>query len=367
MSRIKIETLTSVHIGSGVTLLEGNDFVCGKYDGDDVIAVVSPEKVLQLIGEENLNAWVSAIERGTSIDAIVRQFSPKAQLEDYARRMIMRWCNKTSTLKEFIHDGMGMPYIPGSSIKGAVRTAVLATVAEDISNKEYKLTRNGRNYNANMVEAEAFGSDPNKSVFRFLQVGDARFSDDWSVAAVRMVNLNERNHKSYWDKDKPQMVEVLMSEQHTFFDMKIDLDYYELCHSKGNVHTLPSCMVSLPKLFEAINVHTLSLLNSEIEYWEERIDDANADNVDVYIEKIEKMKDETEKCLKTDGRSCVLRIGHGSGWRFVTGAWTEKLSNFQDVVKASRPRNDRYTQYDFPKSRRVDDECELLGFVKLSM
>ena len=63
----------------------------------------------------------------------------------------------------------------------------------------------------------------------------------------------------------------------------------------------------------------------------------------------------------------MLRIGHGSGWRFITGAWSEQLKNFNEIVNASRPNSYRYTQYDFPKSRRIDEDGDVLGFVKLSM
>ena len=78
------------------------------------------------------------------------------------------------------------------------------------------------------------------------------------------------------------------------------------------------------------------------------------------------MLEQTQSCEAE--KECVLRIGHGSGWRFITGAWTENLDYFYSVVvPVSRPKNFKYEQFDFPKTRRVDDECELLGFVKLSI
>jgi CRISPR-associated protein Csm5 len=44
------------------------------------------------------------------------------------------------------------------------------------------------------------------------------------------------------------------------------------------------------------------------------------------------------------------------------------LANFEDVViPASRPKNFNYTQFDFPKSRRIDEDSDVLGFVKLSI
>ena len=73
MSRIKIETLTSVHIGSGETLQYGTDFVAGKLDEEYVISIVDPRKVMDLIGEANVHRWVAAIERKEATSKVVKQ------------------------------------------------------------------------------------------------------------------------------------------------------------------------------------------------------------------------------------------------------------------------------------------------------
>lgn len=120
-------------------------------------------------------------------------------------------------------------------------------------------------------------------------------------------------------------------------------------------------------LFSAINTHTANLLKSEIEYWEERADDDESDKVEIYISKCKDMLEKTDQCGQSS-KKCVLRIGHGSGWRFITGAWSERCSNFQsDIINAARPKNFRYTEYDFPKTRHVSEGCDLLGFVRLTM
>jgi hypothetical protein len=64
-----------------------------------------------------------------------------------------------------------------------------------------------------------------------------------------------------------------------------------------------------------------------------------------------------------------LRIGHASGWRFITGAWSEQLPFFDSsVVNAARSGNaSKYSEYSFPKSRRTASDGDLMGFVKLSM
>ena len=368
---VKIKTLTSVHIGSGEVLQIGSDFVKGKMGDDYVLAVVSPEKVLDLIGEEHLQDWVVAIERKESTGNVVKRFAPNAKVEDYAKRIVLEWseAHERDTLKEHIHNGQGKPYIPGSSIKGAIRTAILASLAENVNDAERKIdvSANGKKKaNANKIEKELFGSDPNNDVFRFLQVGDAYFGECYTVS-LRMVNINERTSKIFWDKSKSQMIEALPSEDITRFEMKLNIEGYnkskERCSTIGR---LPNIMSSYESLFEAINEHTISLLDFELKYWEERSDKDDSDKVESYLEKIESIKNEAQNCGK--GKECVLRIGHGSGWNFITGGWARDLDNFESlVVPVSRPNNQNYSEYDFPKTRRVDDVCELLGFVKLSL
>lgn len=380
MSKIRIETLTSVHVGSGETLQYGTDFVRGKYDGDNVLSIVAPDKVLKLIGKERVQQWVLAIERQESTAKVVETYAPNAALKDYSKRMILEWsvAKDADTLKENIHDGRGLPYIPGSSIKGAIRTAVLATLAENVQGAEKKIDKTKyKDFKGNTIpedqikykadakniESELFGSNPNEDVFRFLQVGDAYFGENYEVA-VRVVNLNERERQGFWDISKSQLIEAIGPEDETTFQLKLNENLYKL--SMDRVHTMPDCMKSLPMLFTTINNHTQNLLESEISYWEEREQKDDSNKVGLYIQKIKVILDVARRCV--DGKECVLRIGHGSGWRFITGAWSENLENFYSVVvPVSRPKNFKYEQYDFPKTRRVDDECELLGFVKLSV
>lgn len=373
MSKIKIETLTAVHIGSGETLQYGTDFVTGETEDGDVISIIEPRKVLDLIGVDNVQQWVKAIERKEPTSQVVKRYVPNAKLEDYSNRIILEWSDvrDTDTLKEQIHDGQGRPYIPGSSIKGAIRTSVLASLVDTIQDKENKIDKSGRDFRGNFkqkadaksIESELFGKTPNNDIFRFLQVGDAYFGELREVA-IRMVNINERERHSFWDTSKPQLIEAVSPEDKSMFHLKLNIPGYNF--SRGKVNQLPLCMSSEAELFRTINTHTQKLLCEELEYWEEREDKDESDKVTIYLEKVNDILSIARACK--DGKECILRIGHGSGWCFITGAWAKSLKNFDSlVVPVSRPKNSNYEQYDFPKTRRVDDECELLGFVKLSI
>lgn len=373
MSKIKIETLTAVHIGSGETLQYGTDFVTGETEDGDVLSIIEPRKVLDLIGVDNVQQWVKAIERKEPTSQVVKRYVPNAKLEDYSNRIILEWSDvrDTDTLKEQIHNGQGRPYIPGSSIKGAIRTSILASLADTIQSKENKIDKSGKDFkgffkqkaDAKRIESELFGATPNNDIFRFLQVGDAYFGELREVA-IRMVNINERERHSFWDTSKPQLIEAISPEDDSEFQLKLNIPGYNF--SRGKVNQLPSCMSSEAELFRTINTHTQKLLCEELEYWEEREDKDESDKVTIYLEKVNDILSIARACK--DGKECILRIGHGSGWCFITGAWAKSLKNFDSlVVPVSRPKNSNYEQYDFPKTRRVDDECELLGFVKLSI
>lgn len=360
MNNIKIETVTSVHIGSGNLLYPNMDYVVNK----DVIGIIDEKKILDLIGANNLNHWVNSIGKGESLKGFMQRFAPNATMGQYTHRQMTVYLEDVTlsaneTLKEQLHDGRGLPYIPGSSIKGAIRTAVLANLAQ--KNPGQINLGTGR-FMAKPVERHFFGNDANSDVFRFLQVGDAYFKNEDEIV-IRMENLNIRERQDFWDDSKAQLIEALIEETDSSLKLKLDTKGYLLAQKKAGVKQIQT-LESLDKLFQTINNHTLSLLQGELSFWKKYDDE---DVVQSYLEQIEGLLEDVESCQETMGRSCILRIGHASGWRFITGGWAEKLPGFtQSIVPTARPKNHQYASYPFPKSRRLDHDGYLLGFVKLT-
>ena len=365
---MKLETLTSLHIGSGNMLQKDSDFVFGKDAKEQsVVYVINPRKVLTLIGEENVDAWTVAIENGRSTEDIVKLYAPKATITDYSLHTIdMKMSRPAQQIKEFIRDGFDRPYIPGSSIKGAIRTAVLSSIAQAMN--EVELTQTTKNYGkitAKALEAKVFGKNPNHDVFRYVLVGDA-FATGYRTAVYNMVNINERTERGFWDTSKQMATEVLLCG--TEVDFSLVLKQPEL--RPIDMPAMPKALSSVNALLNVINNHTRTLLADEIDIWESKnVDSQSEEKVNSYIEQLKDLLNAANECQGK--HSAVMRIGHGSGWRFITGAWTERLSDndFDAIVNKARPGNmKRYADYDFPKSRRLEeDECEPLGFVKITL
>lgn len=365
MTKVNITTLTPVHIGSGNILQYNTDFI----DDEKYFFIIDEKGIFNLIGAEHLSDWILSIEREDNTKEFVKRFAPNSNVKDYSKRRMRSFVNpamltKGTTLKEQIHDGRGFPYIPGSSIKGAIRTAVVASLAHQVVDKEKKVVNVRGKYSAKEIEKELFGQMTN-DIFRFIHVSDVFFSKDTEEAHLLEMYLNITHQDSLRPKNdnKKQIVETIGKDKEVFGEIRIKNELYDWTKRQlGSLGKLPEGMKTLSGLFQLINHHTANLVDEEIAYWK-AIDKVGAD---VYLEKMTKIRDKIYACH--EGRECVLRVGHSIGWRFTTGAWSELLDNFDYIITASRPFDkERYRDYDFPKSRRADKDGDLLGFIKMTI
>lgn len=365
---VKLETLGPIHIGSGNLLQNNIELVeDNKSDGVSDLYVIDTKKILDIIGIDKIDTWVTAIDRGENIKEFIARLGKRASPEKYSKRVITNYAKlaPTSTLKECMHDGRGIAYIPGSSIKGAIRTAILATTLSG-HEEEYakRINYENKKFACSDIEETLFGSSPNENIFRFIQVGDAFFEKECEVA-INAINLNITERNDLIDKKKSQIVEAIADGKTATFSIKIETDKNKLCSIESNTKRLPEAIDNINKLFSLINSHTLKLVESEISYWQDVTQSLSGG--DDYIENLQDIQEHIKRCK--EGKECILRIGHASGWRFTTGAWSENLATFESkIVPITRLRPESYSQYDFPKSRRIGDEySDLFGFVKLTL
>ncbi len=88
-------------------------------------------------------------------------------------------------IHQFIRDGMGCPYIPGSSLKGALRTILLSKRDQIKNNRRNENTRRPPNPNDNRDR----GGGINGDIGRQFQVGDALSSvEDLSIYRLRIAS-----------------------------------------------------------------------------------------------------------------------------------------------------------------------------------
>lgn len=115
---------------------------------------------------------------------------------------------------------------------------------------------------------------------------------------------------------------------------------------------------SLPDLFKLINAHTKNLVGPEKKWLEgKKIESKYTD----FLQKI------YNRVSNPEPQECILRLGFGVGWTFMTGNWLKEENTPDPVWNEFKNgiRNERYQGTPFPKTRRFDYEGRSLGFVKL--
>lgn len=402
--KCNIETLTPCHIGSGIKLVKDIDFV----SNGQLIGVISTTALYKLLGDEGIDDLCEAIQSNVSIWGVIQKYNSQLNIETMFSRPLAqdgdaKWPKASlfsrtikiqgascRELSEHIASN-GVLYIPGSSIKGAIVSAIVGACRENVKlPSEAKDLKSAHNIVAEQVLVKPTEKkdgkivyDPKNSNLRFLRVGDAYFDGADSVA-IESYSLNLREQQPLIDKSAHMLVESIDKGCEATFDLQLRADLHQVCGDR--VLPLPDALQSEENLFAAINSQTLRLLEEELRFWEEQKGRSyyHVDNheeqgeLDDYICSIKDVIEHCKKCK--EGEEAILRIGYGSGWNFTTGGWIDRDDDMWDkVLSLARPeptkRGDSeaseepsescYAQYDFPKTRRVG-YVRPFGFVKIS-
>jgi CRISPR-associated protein Csm5 len=366
MPKINIQTLTPTHIGSGREIQGGYEYVYFK--DERKIGVLDPKKVLDIIHEDNLAKWISCIETAKSITENLPQLK-SCKSDDISERVIT--CNKTVSkpVREQLHTGSGMPMIPGSSLKGALRTAVWAEtlldnakLAKDKRNLGNVDFRGGFRWSDAPLQKTLFGSDPNHDIFRLLQVGDAHFVHT-EVFQTQVLNLKG----SAWKIDRGEgkgispeaWVEALPTGTTTTCHIQFNENLLKQAGSHNTFNGNAS-KLQLTSLFALVNTYTQRLVSDEVDFWKNQ---DTPDGFQDFVTEMEVILAATQACGEHE---CIIRVGWGSGFRSMTGDWHAAMdeNDYENLISSLRPR--KYEGLMFPKTTRFTDRGVPLGFVKLS-
>ncbi|MEW5827992.1 MAG: type III-A CRISPR-associated RAMP protein Csm5 [Chloroflexota bacterium] len=191
-----IQTISPVHIGDGNTLRQNFDFVT--HNG----------KTWRLNEDEILRTFETQLRPDraghypTPGELVLRDpanFQNPA-LFRYILQGVARSGKTYAELRSFIKDSQDRPFFPGSSLKGALRTALAWTGWSEVN---LRLSRrsdvgNSKSWAARPLEKKLFGSDPNRDLLRALHVADL-FGEEKPGGRLLVVNaqvLTPKNTQS---------------------------------------------------------------------------------------------------------------------------------------------------------------------------
>lgn len=372
-----LQTITPVHIGSGEVL----NHIDGCYDNSRWYHI-DLDKVLTHPSTD-INALTSEMSRREFRwqTYLSRHNLDPAELSNYS--LICTQSPETTDIREAIKSVGYRPYIPGSTIKGALRTALLSDLINNEDNAKLKkdstehllreINKGPRAYRRNetpakRIEEMAFGKDPNHDLLRALQISDtAPLKSDalaietaWTVSPNQNNELVQKNHNG---------VEVIQGVKDLTFTLKID-DLLFREREKKRLKFSELQENTLQEMADVCKFETQLLMQDEQHYFNEYNFTEIADLYDKLIETNKKLPDGV----------FMLQIGWGTGYlsNTVGSLFTEEDDAPIDMMDLrerfrlgeSRSQRGRYDPRGFPKTRRIiyrrENPIAPLGWVKIS-
>ncbi|MDR1403388.1 MAG: type III-A CRISPR-associated RAMP protein Csm5 [Tannerellaceae bacterium] len=347
---LEITVLSPLSIGAGAEKdwVKGIDFVV---EGNKAYLLnlkkmiaqgINPEELTVLFAQKNEKALLQKI--GGNLKKVSDKSIP-----------LPNGAANNNDIKSFIkNDLSGKPIIPGSSLKGAVRSVIWAYLLDGLKT-------------GILSEKKYFGDSNNgDELMRFIKFSDADF-EETALVNTKIFNLRkvENNWIGGWkysgDKTNNEfqstgfntVYECVMPWQKGVCSMMLsELNFDKLQHIK---QIKKKELFADKKLFSLINQHTEDYIDKEIHFFEKY----PTEKTDRIIESLEAVRN----LIPVDDSYCILKMSAGSGFHSITGDW--QYDDYSKTGVETTGRNAGKQKY---KSRKVavyDDVFSLMGFVKL--
>ncbi len=356
---VTVELLSPLHIGTGDELLLNYDLVPhGGHTYRVNEETLLEQALLQAEGEgaaavNRLLAGRPAAELLTEAD-----FVPHSPLFRYVMPGTPSGREAGAKVWEQIKDVHDRLYLPGSSLKGALRT-VLAWGIYAGQRRKPDLGRLGRNrsWAAQPLERDLFGRDPNRDFLRALHVEDSRPLETDGHLALRTVQV--------YPAGLPIDVEVV--EPGTVFRTVITVDEYSFRGRAARQLGWRNKRQWIGRLPRLAKEHARQRLLAEAGYFKAKGGPVGA--MRFYDGLINTWSE-------LAGNEFIVQLGWGAGWEsktFGSGMLRQDDQAFERLLKQFRMTRGRRQPGDpFPKSRHLvldshGRPAEPLGWVKVRM
>ncbi len=365
----ELETLSPLHIGSGKKLNRGLDF---QLQGSKVL-ILNTEKLMKEAvqrGSKALDSLTLAIE-DNDLQGWLK--SNGVSVHDVAKSSYTVSDSHIREIAAHIYSGTGIPLIPGSSFKGAFRTALLFLLDKDdghylVENILKKLLERNK-INLKFADSEIIskflGKDPKFNIMRSLLVGDFHQASGSMSLPLTYVYKLGNNKKLIRKKKKFDMKifpESLQTGSKTQGQIAFDNFLGDNAVGKEGFETFTK-KLSLTWLLEALKLKTKNTLEHEIDFLTKHI------GKDPYLSEMisfyKQLKSSFEKLLDNQA---ILQMAWGSGWRGMTGPLLEEQDLTSQVRKKFKLAAE-HTAFPFPKSRKVaitSEGARPFGWIKIT-
>lgn len=338
--KVKLQILSPLHIGNGNELRQGFDFVVHgnkTYRLDEDAVLQAKQTLLKTDRSGNYPVPGKLLQEA--------DFN-NVELFRYILRGHPRSQQTDARIKPFIKDVFDRPYIPGSSLKGALRTALAWTGWKEIKPQlDRSSIGRSRSWAGQPLEKKLFGPDPNHDLLRALHVSDL-FGPQKAGEGLALINAQVLTKKS---AGSPVELEALVGDLSFEGSITID-DTLFSSWAERELHFCNRKHWLQEELMVRATGHSMARI-SELVVWFEHAEGA-ADIAGFYRQ--------LQKVVLPPNQALV-QLGWGSGWDGKT-FWTHLQQDaqlFESLVsefrlhKAERGSPPRRPGDPFPRSKRV--------------
>nr|WP_302433115.1 type III-A CRISPR-associated RAMP protein Csm5 [Methanobrevibacter smithii] len=349
---LRLTTLSPIHIGSGKSY-SCCEFVPAK--------AKSKGQIVKIIKRVNLTNYYSSLSDDrkdtflaslTNSNFELKQFDKKIK-KDFVRYQCIdnSYVDSFENVQEHIKTSDKL-YIPGSSIKGAIRTAIFYDLLT-----EEDMDKIGKGYNDYLYDnllrkhfSSGFGNDAQNNIFRFMQVTDTTTTNIPKIEQVLVVMATNKGRKKYYySKHGKTYLETIGANKK--FKSRLTTTFDSNIYRKLKLED-KSEILDLNYLKDVLFKFSRDLIYYEMDF---------ADKYD--IDYLSKFYENLNKKNTVDAP--LLKIGAGSGLMATSIAMKLKEYNPLSFERVRKSFSGRNYEFEFPKSRKVTKQKKPFGWVKL--
>ncbi|GBC92897.1 hypothetical protein HRbin15_01374 [bacterium HR15] len=359
--RYRLEILSPLHIGSGQEY--------GVFDGvfqNGRWYLIDIEKVLTRSREDPTNLANAMMQSGFNWASWLQRRNIPPQ-EVAARAVVCHQNPAQTKIRACIRDPFGRPYIPGSTLKGAIRTAILEWLVLDLGEEKRRrlaqkvVQRDERGrlsprewVGRETVERELLigrgrGNESNRDLLRALHISDSEPIDPDKVQIglvwVYTLRGNRLEQKRVGNEEYKMFLEWLPTSVETRLTITLDEGLLQGT-AKADLGFSNQQKEALHGFIDACNKRASSLIESEQGFYKK---DYGLSAIAQFYGRLHQRLNQVE----TQG-GFLLNIGWGGGWKAktVTNPLTEGLDEEFEQIRRLYKLGKRDTDV-FPKTRRV--------------
>ncbi len=350
----RLTTLTPVHVGSGKNYLRNADFEIFR----NLLTVYDSHRLQKKIEQADQSIKDAYFNELQAQRFSLFNFFKRVgwQGNEFVRYRLPVDSFYIFEIKSQLRSGLGVPLIPGSSIKGALRTALwgyLLEQAEDAGQIDRLLPQSREvrdKYAAQKVEQYLFGDHPQNDWLRALQVEDAAFEkEDLALFQVKILTRTRRGYAFKLLGSERKNLPREQARQATSIVLealgadalskttRVVLDRFLLEHEKFK--PTPFSLPAADEFWPRAHAHFLTLAEGEKEFFE-----------DVGFKEAAQFYQRSILNRKFAENEYLIRLSWGGGWRFMTGDW---LTPAQKERVRRLYNLGRREAEEFPKTRRL--------------